>query len=238
MNTKTGESSQSITQGIAFLQSAFQKTKDKQLLDILSGEISKAKWIEFFEQTKLCYTLLASGYMTIWNITDTYANIMSGYAQMQTTFKENISVLPNSKTKTCMQSYLDWLQWSLESLTLTYKNIDGLNSQYQNLLVAYKWNGWECWAIGWIVNNLTDLYVKMQSVNAIIGQVQKNLDSKEVSKYDELCKFGGIQGLSWLQQSSRQVLSSTKEIVPKLKRVTNIGQYIKDLQNKAKEISN
>lgn len=230
--TKTGSVQWSLTQGIWFLRAAYLKTKDKQLAWILSGELLKSQGIQIIEETAACVRLLSSGYTTIGLITDEYGVLISWYNQTQQKFSATIASLPSSTTKSCLQSYLDGLQGSMESLALTYKNIDGITSDYNVLLEAYRKQGGQCGSVGEVYAKIMSLYTKMQSVNAILEQVQSKLDSHRVDKYNELCRYWNIQWMTWLQQSSFQLSQSIKESVPSFQHVSNLMDYVKGLEEK------
>lgn len=233
----TGSMLGALTQGLDFLRNAYTKTTDKKLWGMASWQLDIGKGILFIEQTRHCFGVLSSWFQTIDLLSKEYAVLISGYNLIQEDIGNVVENLPDSATRSCLQNYLQWLQNSLDSLALTYRNIDTIGSDYYELLGAYRSVWGQCEWIENLVAVVTKLYNQTLSVNQILMQVQKALRSHDIAQYNEMCKFGGVHWLTWLQQTSWQAVQSVKTTVPALQPVTHITEYIQSLKDKVVTLS-
>ncbi len=235
---ETGDVTASLKQGIQFLQDAYSNTQDKQLLQLLSGQLEKAKSLDFINTTTTCFDILQSWFITMGGILDQYETLTSGFQSVNKGLQEAISVLPASATKECLTKYKNNLKNSLEGLVLTYKNIDVLSQQYDFIVGGYTKVLGSCESLQEILADMDNLYIKLKTTNDVITSVQKHLDANDVEKYNELCGYGTIQWLSGLQVESRRLVKSFGALTaPALQKVNNVSEYIEELQQQIITIS-
>ncbi|MFA7285103.1 MAG: hypothetical protein WC004_04775, partial [Candidatus Absconditabacterales bacterium] len=153
-------------------------------------------------------------------------------------FEELVTLLPASATKTCLTTYRDNLKGSLDSLMLTYKNIDIASKQYDSEVVAYTKQLGSCTAWKESFDRMDALYERLKTVNAAIANVQKHLDSNDIAQYNELCAYGTVQGLTGLQSESWKLVQSLGSTTTStLQQVDNVDEYVQQLREQTKIIT-
>lgn len=230
--------SKEINNGIGELQEGLRMIRNSKLLQLWSWSLIKANTLLMLSKTSECYELLIDGYHTIEAVYTWYDLLTSGYTHLKTSLQSTLSILPSSATKSCLQ----WYWWSLESAYLSLANtnrtINDLKGNYNSLLLSYKGSGWSCLWIEQLVDTLSTLRDRINAINQIIISVQKSLDSKEIAKYNEFCKYDGIVWLSWLQKISRDSFTQAKSLwSPSLQKVDAIKEYIQKLIDTSKTTS-
>lgn len=220
-----------LKNGVGLLQESYRSTKDKNLLGALSWQLRKAQSLELVVEAQACFDMLETGFTTMGNIVQEYQSLLDNYQTVSTQFSVAIGVLPNSSTKECLQSYLDNLKTSFESLVLVYKNIDTLSQSLNGLIVNYSQSLGSCDSLWLVVGRITSLYSSMQQVNGVLEQVKKNLDTHSVDNYNKLCQYGTVQWLTWLQAQSWNLIK-VMDSLPQagLEKVNNIDSYLEKLK--------
>lgn len=228
-----------MQEGIQTLQRAYTVTKNKELLSVLSGEIHKAKSLDVIQTTTTCFDALQSGFVTMRGILHEYETLTSGFVAVQSGFEDAIAQLPTSTTKQCLIAYKDNLQRSLDSLVLTYKNIDLIAQQYDEEVVAYTKKLGPCtsWQESFVRMNI--LHNKLKTVNAAIATVQNYLEAGAIPQYNELCAYGTIAGLTGLQTESRKLLQAlgSSTTAPSFQQVDDLQQYLDDLNKQSQTVT-
>ncbi len=233
LNTSLGTQSLQLEEGINSLQQSVSKTTDKGLLALLSGQLKEAQDIKIIWQISHCIDVISSGYNTISTIKTEYNGILRAYDDTKKKFKNRITLLPEGESKTCLSSYLQGLDNSMEALIFTHNNIQNIENQYGVLLMDYKDTAYTCGYLENVTKQLTQMVTSMNKVKTIIDWVNEKLDKQDKEELDELCAYGQIQGLTGLQSVSWKITQELQSTKTSLNQVKDIKEYVNSLIRKS-----
>lgn len=225
----TWSSTSALQKGVEQLQDTIKKVRNRSLYSLSSGSLIQAQALLMLSKTNDCYDLLIDGYHHTQSIHTGYNLLTSGYVTMKYSLQSVLWVLPSSATKECLQGYTNSLSDIYDSLVLTNRTINTLDSSYSTILYTYKGVQGDCGWLKKLVDSLSGLQYRIESINQIIFAVQKSLDSRQIAKYNDFCKYQGIVWLSWLQKLSWDTLTQSTSLWWSLSKVKDLKWYIQQL---------
>lgn len=230
--TQWGQWTWLLDQGKKLFDIAKHRIVDKQLSQTLDIQLDKLKELDLITTTTTCIDTLLTWYELIQSTKHEYSSMMDSYQILKSTLAKRVKDLPDSQTKTCLITYMQWLTQAIEGLTMTSRNIDQLGSRYHVLLTSYEpWTG-SCSSFDGLIDHIGRLHQTMMRVHDTIKTVQWRLDSYSVSEYNTLCTYWSVHGLTWLQAQSRSVVQFMKQGEVWLKKVDNVLEYLNQLKQR------